>query len=409
MMGRVLLARRTPVEWAVRVVLVTVAALLGYFSLTHSMALAVRNGAQARGHQLAPQDGRITAAAAAKELADHSASPTQGAARQLALKALRQDATAVKAVITLGLQAQSRNDTAQARRLFAYAQRLSRRELQTQLWLIVDEASRNNVPGALHQYDIALRTSKSAPDVLFPTLASAIADPAVRTSTVATLARKPIWGAPFIVFVANSGDNPLAVADLLLRTARRGVRVPDEPSAVIINRLIHADAADAAWRYYTAIRPGAKREVSRDPNFAAVFERPTAFDWTAVNENNISASLQSSPEGGALTFSVAPGAGGVLVQQTQMLPSGTYRLHGKGSEIEQPQQSLPYWVLNCRNGAELGRVAVPNSADKGGVFTGQFTVPPNCPVQTLALIARPSDEITGLSGQIVQARLEPIK
>lgn len=407
MAGRSSLARRTPAEWGVRAALALVAAVLGYLGVTHSMALATETANPLRAYRLAPHDGRIAASAAAKQFAADPAPDAEGETAQLALVALRQDPTAVKAVTTLGLQTQLRGDTVQARRLFDYAQRLSRRELQTQLWLIEDAVARNDVPGVLRHYDIALRTAKSAPDVLFPILASAISDPVVRTNTVATLARKPIWGASFIVFVAGGGEDPRAVADLLLRLDRAGVQVPDEPSTVVINRLIHDGAAETAWRYYAAIRPGAKRDAARDPGFAAVFERPTAFDWTAVNENNVSASVQRTGEGGIFTFSVAPGAGGVLVQQTQMLPPGTYRLDGKSSEIELPQRSLPYWVLMCRNGAELGRVVVPNSSQNGGAFAGRFTVPRDCPVQTLALVARPSEEITGSSGQIEQARLVP--
>lgn len=407
MTRRALRARRTPAEWIVRVVLALVAAVLGYFGVTHSMALAAENADAQRAYRLAPHDGRIVASAAAKRFAVTSEPAAQRPIVQLALTALRQDATAVKAVNTLGLQAQLHGDTVQAQRLFNYAQRLSRRELQTQLWLIENAVARNDVPGALRHYDIALRTNKSAPDVLFPILAGAISDPLVRTSAIATLAGKPIWAQSFIVFVAGGGEDPRAVADLLLRLHRRGVRVPDEPSTVVINRLIHDDAAEDAWRYYAAIRPGVKRNSARDPGFAAVFDRPTAFDWSPVNENNVSASVQRTAEGGIFTFSVSPGAGGLLLQQTQMLPPGTYRLDGKSSEIELPQRASPYWVLSCRSGAELGRVVVPNTSYNRGSFSGQFIVPSDCPVQTLALIARPSEEISGSSGQIEEVRLIP--
>lgn len=80
-------------------------------------------------------------------------------ADRLARLALRQDPTAVAALATLGLNAQIRGDTNSARRYFAYSDKLSRRSLTTRLWAIEDAVARDDIPAALRNYDVALRTS----------------------------------------------------------------------------------------------------------------------------------------------------------------------------------------------------------------------------------------------------------
>ena len=97
-----------------------------------------------------------------------------------------------------------------------------------------------------------------------------------------------------------------------------------------------------------------------------------------------------------------------MVHQTELLAPGAYRLTGQSVGIDQPEQSQPYWVLTCQmNGRELGRIRVSNSALNNGRFAGHFSVPENCTVQTLSLVAVPSDDISGVSGQIVRAELVP--
>ena len=95
------------------------------------------------------------------------------------------------------------------------------------------------------------------------------------------------------------------------------------------------------------------------------------------------------------------------MQQTQLLPPGSYRISGRSRGIDQAERSRPYWVLLCQDGRELGRVEVPNSDVANGEFAGRISVPGDCAVQTLSLIARASDDIAGVSGQIERAMLVP--
>ena len=400
-------ARRSPAEWGVRAALALLAAMLGYVSIAHSLAYRVEGSDPAHAHMFAPRDGRITAALAIRQFAARPVAGQRSEPARLARLALRQDPTAVHAAATLGLQAQMRGDTGEARRVFAYAQKLSRRDFQTQLWAIEDAVGRGDIPGALKHYDLALRISTDAPALLFPVLASAIEDPDIRAALAATLARNPAWAPGFIGYLAGPATAPRLMAALFNGLRRRGGTLAPSAATATVNGLFRDDAVGEAWRFYTSIRRGADRRSSRDPGFTADLEAPSVFDWTPVNDGTLSTSIQPAAGGGVFEFSAPSSIGGVLLQQVQLLPPGDYRIIGRSSAIEQSERALPYWVMTCRDGRELGRVVVPNSARANGGFAGRFRVPADCPVQTLALLARASDAIGGVSGRIDRVRLVP--
>lgn len=404
--GRV--ARRSAREWAIRGVGATIATALGVVIVSTSMAASVRGRDPAQAHRLAPLDGRWTALLASS-LAIGEATPTQRRrADDLALIALRRDPTTVQAVSSLGINAQLRGDAAGARRLFAYAERLSRRDQATHLWAIEDAVARGDVPGALEHYDMALRTSRTASELLFPVLAAAIEDSAVRAAVLHTLVRKPNWGPAFADYVAGNGS-PRATAQLFRGLQRTGMTVPPQSQATVLSRLLAADDMAGAWAYYAALRRGVDRRVSRDSTFSAMLDVPTAFDWVPLSEGGVVTSLQrDGGDGrGSFDFSAPTSVGGPLLQQLQVLPPGTYRLEGRASGIDQAPDSLPYWQLTCSGGRELGRVVIPNSAVGGGMFRGEYQVPADCPTQLLTLVARASDAIGGVEGRIDQVRLKP--
>lgn len=404
---RVTRPRRSATEWAVRGALAIAAAGLGYVSVAHSLAYRMRGNAPALAHALAPWDGRITALLSEQLSAPDATPADRRRADELARLALRQDPTAVAAVATLGINAQVRGDTATARRIFAYSEKLSRRDLRTQLWANEDAVARGDIRGALRNYDMALRTSRIAPDLLFPVLSKAIDDDEIRTELVRTLAARPAWSDSFTSYVAGNGPDTRAVARLFEALQRQKIALPAGAAPALVGRLLAEGHVDDAWRFYAALTPGTDRRVARDPDFTANLAAPTPFDWTPITDSGVSATLQRGERGGIFDFAVPSNLGGPILRQTQLLPPGSYAIEGRSIGIEQADNALPYWTLTCPDGRELGRVVVPNSAQASGRFAGRFTVPAGCPVQQLVLVARPSEQLSGLTGQIDDIRLRP--
>jgi hypothetical protein len=381
---------------------------LGFVGLSDTLANVIAKVDPARGYLLSPGHGHVTAAFAERSFT-LAPSADENQATRLARQALRQDATAVAALSVLGLQAQLRSDLSGANELFGYSQRLSRRELSTHIWAIEESVARGDIEGALKQYDSALRIRQTAWDILFPVLAAAITEPKVSAPLIAMMARGTNWGDFFIRYAAANAPDPVATAQFFRDAAGAGVAVNDADRSRLVNALMREGLADEAWRYYAGIRPNADRRRSRDEGFFTGTDVPAVFDWTVLSPSGLSASIQRGQKDGVFYFSAAPGSGGTVLTQWQLLPPGEYRFEGRSSGIEQPERSRPYWALTCQGGQELGRVPLPSSGDKWATFSGRFTVPSGCSVQILSLVVRPSDAIGGVAGQLNQARLLPAR
>lgn len=396
-----------PRNMAVRIGLAIGVAVVGVGSVAHSLALAVQRGNPAWAYGIMPFDGRITAQHARQTLnASPNAAGAEAAAR-LGRRALIQDPTAVMGIPAIGASLELAGDLKRSRRLLAYAERLTRRDLQAHLWAIEAAVKRDDIPGALRHYDFALRTNRSASELLFPVLASAIDDDAIRAQLALTLAKRPTWGPLFLEYAAGNGPHGRATASLFRQLGQAGTPISGISKSLLINTLASRGEFGQAWSYFRVIRPGVSPLMSRDPGFTGATDATTIFDWSPVNADGISASIQRTDNGAEFGYAAPSGVGGPVLQQIQMLPPGRYVLEGRSAGIEQTGDALPYWTLVCQSGVELGRVIVPQSSEAGGAFSGRFTVPRDCPVQTLQLVARPSDTVSGSSGQIVRALLSP--
>lgn len=401
-------AQRSGREWVARGALALGFTVLGYIGTASSLAYVVARADPMRAHLMAPNNGVILAEYAQNSFTRSPAKESNSPPADLAREALLADPTAADALTVLGFQAQLRGDTAAADRIFSYSTAITRRELRPRLWAIEESIGRGDIAGALRNYDIALRASGDAADLLFPPLSAALAEPRIRAMLLPILATEPVWKDGFIAYAANSGIEPEGAIALFQEGRRSGLEPSDDLRANLVNALVRENKRSDAWAYYRTFRPGVRRDRSRDPNFALAKPVKSVFDWQVGEETRLSAAILQQGNRGLLDFSVPPSVGGELVSQTQLLPPGSYRLEGESRGIEQPERSRPYWSLTCQDGRELGRVVLPNSDWNSGRFTGRFDVPAGCTSQILTLVARSTDDIMGVSGQIESAILKPL-
>jgi hypothetical protein len=400
--------KRSAAEWAARGLLAALAAALALASLADSLAAVAVIVDPAEAHRLAPWSGRITAALAAERFALEPTPSTSSDAARLALLALRQDPTAIDALSVLMLQSQLRNETYRSRAIFRVSEALSRRELKPQLWAIQDAVNRGDISDALDHYDLALRTSDVASDLLFPVLARAVAEPKIRSMLIDKLATRPNWARSFINYLAVNVVDPTTTVRFFEQADRAALPILDVERTAVVNAVAARGLYDQAWSYYTLFRRGVRRDSSRDAHFLISTDDPALFDWATLNDAGATASIQRSLGGGGLVdFSAPSGAGGAVLKQTELFPPGTYVLEGRSANINLPADSRPYWRLSCQDGREVGRVGVPNSTEADGKFIGVLTVPSQCRVQTLIFVVRSSSELAGVVGQILSVSLHP--
>jgi hypothetical protein len=333
-----------------------------------------------------------------------TSAPDSDSAR-LARQALLGEPSAADALTVLGFQAQLRGETARADRIFNYSLLLSRRELRPRLWEIEEDVARGDIAGAVRNYDIALRTSKQARIMLYPTLTAALRHPQVRREVLGVLAQRPVWEDTFLDFAASSGIEAVGVMQLFVEGRRFGLATRHAQRVSLVNVLYNQGKQGQAWTYYRILNPSTPTDRSRDPRFALAEEPRPVFEWRAGDDTRVSASILSGRDGaGILDYSAAANSSGVFATQAQALPAGSYRLEGRSANVRQTARDAPYWTVICVDGRELGRVFVQE-----GRFEGAISVPPGCPTQMLQMVARPSDTITGVSGQIEELQLAPTR
>jgi hypothetical protein len=391
--------------WLILLVLLLVA------STRYSLALVMRDDAPRTALELAPDNARVLAAVSASAFESASPSPAaQKEASRLAVRALLREPGNVSAIATLGMLAALDRKPDKARAYFNYSATRSRRDLRTRLWLIEDAVARQNVAAALTHYDIALRTSKTAPEILFPILTSATSDGEIRAGLAGLLRKAPPWREAFEGYLANNVRDFPAAAALFTMMVRGGMRPSASAENILLTNMVAAGQIDGAWQYYLLRNPRSGATQPRNATFSPERSDGSPFDWSLVNDNGISSALGNDTGGGALSFEVTRSLAGAVTQQLQRLPAGRYRLSGHSRVSQAEAAGYVRWEVVCTDGRTLGSADVrPSKDDAAEPFTAAFDVPAvNCGSQLLRLIVLPNDSSEGISGEMLDIRFDKV-
>jgi hypothetical protein len=326
---------------------------------------------------------------------------------RLARAALVRDATLPTPYRVLGFAREANGDVAGAERLIGFSDKLSRRDLPAQLWLIERAVARNDVPGAVAHFDTALRTSEAAPELLFPVLANALSEREVVDAVAPRLLTAP-WAQEFIAKSIDSG--PSVPGLVMLAQAMDRLNRPFTPDTMrqLINRVVETKSYELLPRL-RAISPArmAKAQGVADPGFDKPVGVPS-FDWTFDESDR--AEITRGAGSGKTGFAFELGEAGVaaqLARQLLTLAPGRYTLAVEGSSNIGDQGLAPTWSVRCAEGAQqLGQVdmATGNAAT---VRRASIVVPAQkCVAQFLIFSTRP---VAGgsVSGRVSRVTITP--
>ena len=340
---------------------------------------------------IAPWD----AAAASDAAAAIPGDPRKGEIRALVTKSLGRDVTQVNAIELRALYLALSGKTAEARHLFELSNRLSRRSLATRLWLIQDAVDRGNVGEALHNFDIALRTTTDAQPILFPVLTRASADPRLTIALARTLDRPSDWRLMFVDWVLSNAPDVAPVAQVVARMRDDRFIVGNGLDQQLINRMVSSNEFDQAKMLNQ--RFGHKAAGIADPNFGDLSAH-YPFGWGLVSNGSIGAERAFSGSTTMLTYRAAPANSGQVAAQLLALKEGNYVLSTKSAATA--IGAAPYWSISCGElqNRELARLDQPMKADARAEVA--FTVPRGCLGQWLTLRIRPAADSSLQSGAI---------
>lgn len=386
----------------IKAVVVALILLIGALAIRHSIGLALAAKNPATALRVDGENAVVQAEAALALVQGEGDPANRTKARALALSALRRDAGNVDALAALGMSSDSPDQVTAA---FTASERLSRRNLLTRLWLIENAVAKGDVPTVLRHYDIALRTSRTAPGILFPVLVNATSDDALLPEIARTLAKRPMWGGLYLQQLAQSGPDRSRVASLFARLKRQGIDTGAAADAALYDRLLEAQLFDEAWSVYAAGHRGVRQDRIRDPHFAQQVANPTPFDWQLSDNEFVNARTeQVSPDKGQLVFTTSAGEGGDVARQMLVLPTGTYRVDVAVNRIESPEDATPYLRVVCvPSGGELLRRPLALQ----GVSSAVLTVPGGCRAQLLSLLVQQAGGLAAVNGTMDSIRIGP--
>lgn len=338
-----------------------------------------------------------TAAAAAAIDGDASSS-MRAAAYAAAVRAVRREPANVQAVRTLALLDVQASRLAQANRLIDYAQTLSRRDVQTELYLIERFVQADDINGALLHYDHALRTSRKSADVLMPVLVQAIVETPVRGRLAQLLRANPPWRYEFFSRVLTGAPDPDALADLMARARLRST----EPGGAtftrqLVDRLIAAERPAAAFAAYRRAIHRATASALRDGGFETANAIPP-IDWWFSDDTTLYAvreNVTGATGDYALRIVTRDGGRGVAARQMLLLPAGRYRVDARIGGVEESAAAEVVLQMRCARGDRpVGRAARALAAGDTETLAMAFTIDTQCPAQwiTIAIAAPDQDE-----------------
>jgi hypothetical protein len=310
-----------------------------------------------------------------------------------------------RALRQLGFVADTKGDTAQARRLMVLSTRASRRDLGAQLWLIEDGVRSGDIASTLLHYDTALRTNGDSAKILFPILSAALVDDTVQAAFAPYVKTNPIWLQSFLGYAIGAGDQPTAIAT----TISKAGGLPDQTQfdllkTQLLQQLITKGAFDQAAQYYLSLKRS-QRDLLQSTRFekSSVDQAFAPISWQLLSSAGIDAVFE--PIGGGsnqqLHVSASSGERAVIVRKLLYMPQGAYQFSQQLKPIRYANGAIAYWLLSCISGTS------PRGIWQSNINGATLVIPQNCKTQSLELVVAGGADQAGAELIISSVTIKP--
>lgn len=370
--------------------IVAVALVLLWLSVAVSVASFVRPARPNVALMLWPGDGLAKAELAQTALL---VGADVGAARKMAEEAFRAEPTAAAAVRVLAILS---SDEVQRGERFSYGRELSLRDLPTTLYFIEAAVQRGDATAAMRQYDLALRASaQSAPQVLFPVLNRALADPYLNPRMGAMLVQSEEWPIQFIAYSIQNRTNVVHLARALARHPAALANLSSEAKSRLLSVLADQQAFDEAAQIYGIVAGRSLApDIVRNGNFAHKPQWPP-FDWVVMSSSEVGGAVV--PAGSRLQIFSQGTIGGTVARQLVRLSPGRHQLAVRAALTPASTAGSLNLSVSCAAGASqpIGSVAITRASTRDSSSLRRIIeVSKGCSWQWITLeVSAPSSQI----------------
>lgn len=278
-------------------------------------------------------------------------------------------------------------------------ERLTRRDVVAQLWLIEDAVRRDDVAGVLRRYDAVLRTQADLRDPLLTKLVGQLGADPVRLGLARYADTRSPWF-PNLLQLAGSKGHAQEAAALLSGLPT----LPDTPLyrsayAAVVTALVEGNGFAALHGLYPRL-PGASAGSLADLGSTGA-EGYAPFRWSVTD----SAERAAREEADALAVRSEPFSIGSVASRLVLPPASPVALSWTVEAAGQGATGAgAYWAIRCRDTGQL--VYSPNllGEPQGG---GVLAVPHPCAAADVVLVVDGGTGGAGPAFRLTRLRLAP--
>jgi hypothetical protein len=373
--------------------------LLGWWVVKTSAVDALVARAPAAAAAAAPDHPEVRLALAAGGL-DLGAGTIEPRQQHEAAAALARAPLADEPFLLAGLSALSAGRGAEGEALLEEARRRNPRLRPARLFLLDRYLREGKVDEAGVELAALRRLIPGVADALAPQLAYLVRDERSGAGLIRVLNRDPHVQQAVLSQLAANGADP----DLILRIAGAGRMAPTREGLPWQNALLQALIARGnmvravrLWRTFAGLPAGPDDKGVHDGRFQGL-PGAAPFNWSLTSGSAGVAERIPAP---ALQVEFFGRETVDLAQQMMALRPGRYRLQFRVEGNAKGDDSRLVWRVLCHGGdSDLLDVVLRDVTAAPRTLGGEFTVPANCPAQTLRL--------TGIAGEFPGTQLAAI-
>lgn len=262
-------------------------------------------------------------------------------------RALGADALNAPLLRLAGLAAEQKGDAASARHLIRLSDRLSRRDLGTEIWLVQDAVEHGDVPGAIAHYDALLAVHPFIRDQFFPVIAKALRYSEVQSALIPYIHRSVPWVISFLSNVAVHEPMPTArdIVPLLINSDMLEEDEFRQIASRLLQRLVKEGefpaAVTLADRMAATDHSGLTNMAISDQSTDRAL-RP--LTWELARRNGAFASYDGN---GQVRMRVSPDRQVVSLHRVMMLQPGHYSFGFKADFSQRKPIFAAGWDWYC--------------------------------------------------------------
>ncbi len=316
-------------------------------------------------------------------------------AKALAEQALEAAPMNARALRILGSVASDAGDGPRAAALMTTAERMSRRDLRSQLWLLDWRTRQGQYQAAVKNADALLRNEGKLGVGIYPLLNRIAEAPEGRKALLQALVRQPSWRPAFLDALAANGEIT-AAQTIFSRLAQTTDGVTTAEISVLVRRLFAMQRYDEAAAVWRRLSPPAvvKSGVGLVNGGFEDLESAVPFTWEEASSETTLVEFTAPPDraGNPALHILHDGFdGGTLLLQTTVLPPGAYVFTGVMMSDSPLAKDYIQWRISCAEGGVVlatGGFAYDRRWTK---FELPFESPPGCGAQRIQLLALPEE------------------